>query len=321
MFSRAVLACLLIIAVAGCEFTQVVFFSGDRATSYKREGATVTVQAFDDESCGSQRPTALAPALAAAAVGVLLNLAESAIDTYLANKKKQFTATYSAVAASDSNSGAFIKQAEFAPFDCVHIRRTVKENNSDQTAFEAYFALISDAGGTSQRLVPRSITLARAAALTDSSTKKVDVSVEVKIDVVSVGGKGATRITIVDQVMDFPTLTTPGAGADGAPNPPTTVYDCDAAIAGSPCQHFNGSGWVPAIPKSSTTEINRCKNDPKCKGVTPFYVAVSVTETGSGADAFGTLAADIDGNKNSVNSAITSYIQTLLTPTTSGGGK
>ena len=268
----------------------------------------------------------------AALVGVVLNLAEGEVGTYIDNKKKQFSASYSATLSSSPGDGAFEKGSDISTskqkayiyepeFDCIHVYRTVKEkDNPKAPAFDAYVAIETDKSGISQRLVPRSVKLSRAAALTDNSTRKVDVSLELKIVALSAGEKGPTNATVVDQVINYPGLLTPGGNA-GITNDAAHIYACPPEKPNDEgCKRFVGSGWYPGIPKVQA-DIDRCNKDAGCKGVTQYQVSALVTETGSGADAFGTLGTTIDGNKAGLNSALTDYIKTLLTPasTTSSG--
>ena len=183
--AAAAVVLLSSVALVGCELYRALSFEGDEVTSYKKADAAATINVSNDAYCGAEEQKVIAPALAAAAVGIALNLAESEIQGYLDRKKQQFTATYN---ASASGPAAYARTALggrglSASFDCVHliISITEKGERGDEPvlAFETYVRIETAPGGQAQRLVPRSLTLARAAALTDRQSRKVDTSVEI----------------------------------------------------------------------------------------------------------------------------------------------
>ena len=103
-----------------------------------------------------------------------------------------------------------------ASFDCVHLIRSITEKgergDEPVLAFETYVRIETAPGGQAQRLVPRSLTLARAAALTDRQSRKVDTSVEIKIDAIAGGEKIIEKVAVADQTLKFAGLQTPGGG-------------------------------------------------------------------------------------------------------------
>jgi hypothetical protein len=322
--AAAAVVLLSSVALVGCELYRALSFEGDEVTSYKKADAAATINVSNDAYCGAEEQKVIAPALAAAAVGIALNLAESEIQGYLDRKKQQFTATDNASASGPAEYArtALGGRGLSASFDCVHLIRSITEKgergDEPVLAFETYVRIETAPGGQAQRLVPRSLTLARAAALTDRQSRKVDTSVEIKIDAIAGGEKIIEKVAVADQTLKFAGLQTPG-GENGKPNPSKTIYDCDAAIQATKdakrCRNLPRSSWFPAIPKTAQ-DMSRCTKDPTCKGITPFTVSALVTETGSGGDDFGTLSKDIDDNKKTLNDAITSTIKDALTKTT-----
>jgi hypothetical protein len=309
------LASIMFLAIPGCTFVKALSFSGDTATSYKREGSKAKLEVYaqtSPENCVNGPPQegvrALPVALATGLVTVALNLAESEIDSYLAAKQKQFTANYGA----NLNKPFYYtrdRDKYLQPsFDCVRLIRYIKEGDRDNAlAFRWVGSLEPTASGSGLTVKTRELLLRRAAALTDEKTRKVDITVEIKIDVTTENDKGQiTTANVGDKTLLYQGVQTPGQTS-------TEPAPIEEALQVS-------SSWFPAIPRGQK-EIDRCNSlgAEECKGVSAVNVAVQVTETGSGGDAFGTALKQFDDNKATLNTMVKDLVSGALTPTTGGG--
>jgi hypothetical protein len=311
---------LLASFVSSCAFFQAITFEADEATSFKKEDTKVRLTLYHanvPEECivaphPAEEGPKFAPVLGAAAVSLALNLAESELTSYLDKKKKEFTAIY---------GNAISQQYAYAPpdlnslaYNCLEIIRTVTDGGKpNQDAFRFVASVIPSPNGSASVLRPELLRLTRAAAKTDNKSRKLDITVEVKIDAVSLGTKTEPVVTsIADKTLTFSGVvapTTPDAAVDL-----TRGTDCKGRPISNEATGGclgNGTSWFVSIPKSSKERI-ACKPN-TCKGITPITVAVLVTETGAGADNFGAARSEIDDNKKTVNDAIQSAVKDALT--------
>jgi hypothetical protein len=309
----------LLVSLSGCAVIKAATFRGDDATSHKIDGSQVTLQTFfqaDPAACvngppqGQQErfiPAAIAVGIATVAISAI----ENSVDTYLANKQKEFTYQYGA----NANQPYYYARSasSFAPYtvisvNCIRLTRYIKEG--DQPNYPAFIWTASmepTSSGSGLEIKTRQLRLARAGALTDEKTRKVDISVEVKIDATTINdnGQGVTT-NVADKTLAYQGVQTPGQTA--------------SAVSDWPMPHLIETSWFPAIPRGQK-EITQCNALPidSCGGVSAINIGVQVTETGSGATTFADATKQFDDNKSSVNSAVTSLINSALTPQTSAG--
>jgi hypothetical protein len=334
---RIVGACLALSALMGCAFMRAVTFQSDTEYSFKREGSVATLELYgrtNPDDCASgpakaKSPTdpviqAIPAVLVASLAQVAVNVAVSEIQGYVERKVKEFTAHYGAslgvpyyysraeppyraierwnsLSLNAPFAFASVNPYALSMFNCIRVIRTVKTpDDPEAKAFEWAAALIPNDSGTALRIESKSVKLGLAAARTDKASRRVDLTVEVKIDVTSINEKGAiTTTTIGDKILVYPGQTLPVT----AERKPVL------------------SSWFPAVPRSPI-EISRCESlqtPPACKGVSAVDVFVLVTEVGSGGDAFGQLGKEIDDNKKTLTDAVNKAVSDALTPKPSGG--
>jgi hypothetical protein len=293
--------------LTGCAFISAVTFKPDEKTSFKRDGSKAHVDVLNQEKCRPLIATEfIPPAVIAAVAAIGLNIAESEIEDYLDKKKKEFTAAYGAM----ENVGAFYHRSTQGAYDeqdfkCIEITRTFKSStNLEPIAFQWIGELVPNDSRTAYFIRTVSLQLNQAAAKTDMASRKVDVSVEVKIDATTIGDKEEiSTATVADKTLAYQGLVI-------TPEKQAAVVD--------PAVKEVTSSWFPAFPRSDS-EIKRCTALGKnCKGVTALNIAILVTEVGSGGDAFGTLGKQIDDNKKTLNDAISKAITDALTPKSGG---
>lgn len=304
---------LLALTTQGCTLWKVLTFS-HHPNSLKTEGAKLHFQVFhrQDNNCteGPVIRTDFVPAvLMAAGVGVLVNVLESELTSYLTAKQKEFTATYSA----NVTLPYFYPKGAPSPFNCLRVTRTfeVEENGTKAEKDAMVWAGIfqPNDSGTALRVKTQRLRLLAAAARTGKNEGSVDLSLEIKIDAVAMNDKREiVSTTIADKVLKFPKFT---IGSD------MTFLDQEDWSA----QKAGTSSWFPALPRS-TAEETKCDGlGNSCHGVTPVTIAVSWTEVGSGGDSFGALGKEIDDNKKTLNDAISKTITDALTPPSGGSSK
>jgi hypothetical protein len=294
-----IIAGVIAASLSGCAFMRAATFTGD-ANSYKNDKAKVELALgtpSKGRSCADGPPTrgpyksVVPAAIVTAAVAVALNLAESAIDSYVESKKKQFTRSYGAVVDADFY---YDKKAGYNPsFSCIWLARDV----DGRPAFRFYATLQSSSSDAALRIEPVYVQLLQAAALTDAASRAVDLQIEVKIDAVTSGEKGIASVNVMDKIIRLPAFKI-GSEKRG---------DGEAGSAG-----LEASSWSPNIPRSELEERS-CDAQSACLGITALSVGVGVTETGSGADAFGTLGKALDDNKKTLNDAIGQAVKDALT--------
>jgi hypothetical protein len=274
--------CLCAVALSGCAFVRAVTFQSDTDYSYQREGSRVELRLFDSKlgkSCedtvlepakkpGDVRTSMVAAPLIAAGVGIALNVAESEIQAYLARRAKEFSAAYNA----SVNVPFFYERRNdgtYAPvFDCLWLTRTVKQDGQDVKALDWFGRLVTNPSRTAARLETEAVRLHRAAARTDAATRKVDVTVAVKIDattLVNAQGKIATA-TVADKILAYPGLTTLGDSVPPAGTPPPP-----------PMKRTVESSWFPSVQRTAA-ETKAC-DDTACKGVSALSSASRSTTT------------------------------------------
>lgn len=292
------------VALSGCALFKAATFQGDDATSFQREGSKVRLEVYaaksaaDCEKDESRRAQAeaLPAALIAAVVEVGLNLGTAAVQDYLDQKKKEFTAVYT---ASVSVPFYYPKDPSGpSPFNCIRLQRTLPTAKGDarQLAFEWVGAIETTPSASAQRISTVGLRLARAAARTDRATRQVDVSVEVKVDAILLDKDGQpTSVSVTDKVLAYPSLVTPG----------------DTGVPVSWSKPDVASSWFPAIPVSAKEAV-ACAAAASCKGVTAVTVFAQVTEVGTGGDDFGNLSKQIDDNKKTAIDAIVQFVSDKL---------
>ena len=183
-----------LLVLAGCTLYRAVTLESDDATSFKRNSQKVTVETFDPQHCPYTKTARLhqeqllLPVLAGAAAGIAtlgLNVAESEIDSFIAKKQKEFTATYS----GQLNLPYYYIRGTDNSFQnptltCLRLTRTINDpaTKKDVVAFEWVGKLVPNDSGTALSIQTVALNLNRAAARTDAKTRKVDITVEVKAD-------------------------------------------------------------------------------------------------------------------------------------------
>ncbi|MBL1265811.1 hypothetical protein [Candidatus Methylomicrobium oryzae] len=276
-------ACFLVPVLSGCTFIRAVTFVSDD-NSFKREGSKVNLTLFskhDNNNPCEPKPIFetefVPPLLAGAAVAIAMNIAESEISSYLDKKQKEFTANYGANANYIYN----IKD----PMNCIKITRTISPKNTNDDppiAFEWVAGLEETSTNTEIKalsLKPKWMILNKAAARTDSSSKKVDVSIEIKIDVTAENEKkSVVTSNFADKFINY-----------------------SGSVIGYICAQKEkcpeSTSWFPAIPNGAFVNISAV-----------------ITEVGSGGESFGTLGKQIDDNKKTLNDAVAKVITDTLTP-------
>lgn len=328
------------LSLSGCQFVRAVTFTSDDVTSFQRAGSEARIDVYPatgDCLAGPPNAEAMAafgPGLAAAAAVIALNVTEGEIQGYLDRKQKEFVATYAAATSVDA---FYRRRANYvAGFNCIRIRRSVEPSNEKldgsllddgrPLAMELVVRIVPSPNRLALKLRPERVQLIRAAARTDNDGKDIEISARIKIDAIARNEKGVTTaVTVVDKVLTLPDLHTTGDR-----NRPFTVVSTEtqACREKSPgdkigegadqyeCRVLRESSWFEAVPQSAL-DVNECgpADDRKitCLGVTPATFAVSVTETGSGADTFGDASKVIDDNKSAFNDAIRDAIKDALT--------
>jgi len=299
---RVVALGLVMTLLSSCTFMRAITFQSD-PQSFKKENSKVTIQYYRSNACkeGASKEE-VAPLLAAALVTIAIDIASSEIQNYLEKKKKEFTASYSGTINAPSYYGR-VKEKEYSAiaFNCLRVMRTIKDGDKPEvTAFDWIATLVPNDSGTALAIRTDTIKLDRAAARTDQSSRKIDVSVEVKIDATTLNDKGdIVTSTIADKTLAFQGMK--------IEEPTTQVVT---------------SSWFPAIPRSQA-EMARCDAlqpaASACKGVSPVSISVLVTEVGSGGDTFGDLSKQIGDNKKTLEDAVNKAVTNALTPQSSGG--
>lgn len=307
---RLLAVTVVAVSLSGCAFARAVTFRSD-PQSFKAENPTVTLTYYRPQP---GRPCTDGPPLEEAAVaGVLaplvarfaVDFAIDQIQGYLDKKKKEFTATYNAsinapyyygrVAANDYSRLAFT---------CLLLTRTVADGAGPSAdALRWVATLVPNDAGTAVRVETNVLQLQRAAARTDRKTRKVDVSIAVKIDATTLTDKGdITTSTVVDKTLAFAGVKLEDAGRTAT------------------------SSWFPAIPRTRA-EMVRCEEqhapgtpaDSRCRGISAVTLSVLVTEVGSGGTAFGDLSKQIGDNRKTIEDTLGKALSDALTPAASGG--
>jgi hypothetical protein len=321
---------LLVLAMpilSGCTFFNVLFFSADE-NSFQLKGSKATIEVFHDSggACPSTEKEFIAAAPVFAALAqVAVNVAASEIDAYLAKKQKEFNASYKATVNLPGLYELELHRASAGqPFNvkkitnharCIMIKRTFEEGVSAEPISEeeakkhklAFWwagQLLDVESGSASKFRTDKIMLRRAAAKTDSSTRKVDVTVELKIDAITTNDKGeAASTATADKILTFPGLTTPERKKDAQP------LAFPTAETGKGSNSSGESSWFPRVPYSQK-DIDRCVGkagaadlNTKCL-VVPVTISFLVTEAGSGSSDFGDLAKEIDDNKKTLGDAL-----------------
>ena len=303
--------------LSGCTLFKVITFQSAE-TSFQREDSEASLKFIakgEGKTCLDTlipKPAKeekfegfIPPVIVGAIAGVALNMAASEIEGYLAGKQKEFKASYN---ASKNLPSFYLKSNHFKPngYNCLGLWRTVKRagQSEREAAFEWIAVLSPNDSGTALQIKTESIMLRFAAARTGSKSRKVDVTVEVKIDATTLNDKGDTvTTTIADKVLAYPGLTIP---------------ESIEALA-TPTASSVESSWFPAIPLSQK-EIEKCNAlHANCAGASPVNVSVLVTETGSGGDDIGDLGKEIGDNKKTLSDAVSKAITDALTPKASSG--
>jgi hypothetical protein len=307
MAFAAAVACVLLV---GCSLWRAATFrSHDR--SYKQETQSSTLKVFDADDCAQSSEAAAA---VAAAVGIVASIAESEMASYLAAKQKEFTASYTAQSNVDPYYIQTKKDDKHAyttvAFHCLNLTRSIQNKDSTGQKTEPAFVwtgrMVPNASGSAWKLKTEAVALRWAAARTSKDSGKVDVSVELKMEVTALNDKGETATTTVaDKTLKFPGLKI-DATADGR------VVAKDMNVE---------SSWFPAVPRSQK-EIDQCEAlGAGCNGVSSITITASVTETGSGGDAFGTLGKEISDNSKSFNDALSQALGGKSQSSTGGSSK
>lgn len=297
---------------------------------------------------------AIEAGLISAGAVIALNVIEGEIKSYLDKKKSEFTATY---ATAESIDAFYPRKAAYRMgFDCIRFRRSLDKDDTQPPfmdddrllAMELVVRMVPSPNQTAMKLRPERLTLVRAAARTDQESKGIEITVQIKLDAVATNEKGvAAVVTVADKVLGIPDLHTTGDRKKaftvlGMQTPGCIKqkpgYKVVTKDGEAECRDLRETSWFEAVPKSDI-DIKKCdetpqppgtkdrtmvddgaktKNQPPaCTGVTPITLALSVTETGSGADTFGAASKIIDDNKGTFNDAIRDAIKEGLTK--SGG--
>ena len=314
--------------IGGCTFFNVLFFQTDN-NSFQRRGSQATLLVFhaDENGCPSSKPEYIAAVPIFAALGqVVVNVAASEIESYIEAKRKEFDYTYKASVNLDGLYEVKLKRAsgekpwsiiDTEPINkarCITIKRTFEESQSSvftaeevkmlNLAFMWGGQLQESKSGTAFKFRTDRIILRRAGARTDSDTRKVDVTVQLKIEAITTNEKGDFSSTAVaDKVLSFPGLTTPEQGK------PTSPRVFSVGQTGSGSDSTGESSWFPKIAFSQkdiekcTSKLGRSVLETKCP-VTPVTISVLVTEAGSGSSDFGKLIKEIDDNKQTLSDSL-----------------
>ncbi len=174
-------------------------------------------------------------------------------------------------------------------FRCLNLKRTVKTSKgTDPTAFQWIGSLEPNPSGTAWQIKTEAVRLVKAAARTDKTTKKVDVSIEIKIEATTLNDKDETSTTMVADK----TLVFPGLVIDKETDPKKLAER----------MHIS-SAWFPSVPRSKTEQA-RCTAVKGCSGVSSLTITALVTEVGSGGDTFGAASKAVSDNSKAVNDAI-----------------
>ncbi|MDF0673335.1 MAG: hypothetical protein P0120_03180 [Nitrospira sp.] len=317
--------CLLIAIslLPGCTLWDVMTFSSD-ANSYaihNSQAQLVVFEGSDMTKCDDLDKqegagfAAAAPMIAAGAVAVF-NYAASELSSYLSKKKKEFSFQYNTKVnlpefyLKDRGSKQYTKPA----YNCLRLIRIIDDKTTDSSsankktkrAFVWRAALIPNESGTALKIDTIDTKLSLAGARTDSASRKIDVSVEIKIDATTYNKQGdIVTTTIADKTLSYPGMTTP-------------ELNKEATFVASTVE----SSWFPPIPRSDA-EIQKCEaihsSGGECRGVSAITISALVTETGSGGDDFGTLGKQIDDNKKTLADALSTTITNALKPPASSG--
>jgi hypothetical protein len=305
---------MVLMTSAGCAFFRTVTFQSDDM-SFQREGSKAKLELYGSdapEACkdGPQRAKAIPLLLAPLAGQFLLHLAESEIQGFLEKKKKEFTANYTAMvsapyyyqkALTDQDLREGLTAYSKGTFNCLRLQRTIRADGQEVVAFRWVGALVWNTSTTSLKVETEALEISRAAARTDKGSRKIDVTIEVKIDSTTHNERGdGITTTLADKTLAFP----------GAIIGETYPLGTDDTKVGT-------SSWFPEIPKGQQ-EIDRCGLLTACLGVTALNVSVMVAEVGSGGDSFGELGKQIDDNKKTMEDAVSKAID-ALTSKSSGG--
>ena len=317
-YLRAAALAVVSALASGCSLFNVIFFNSAEASFHRKDSETTLefYEATYGDSCEQAYFTiqekkkkakeaedfGFAPPLIPLIVGgsqIVMNLAATEIKGYLEKKKAEFSVSYN---ASLNVEYAYPKDKQylFSPYNCLLMRRTLPDNQANQkvVAFEWFARLLRNVSGTAQRISTEKINLSRAAARTDQASRKIDVVVEVKIDVIVPDKTGE----VVEKVLADKRLA-----YHGLTLPPDLTTPAKADNTGQE------SSWFAAIPQSKE-EIAACNANLCCRGISPVSITVVVTEIGSGADSFGNLGKEVDDNRSTLSDAISNAINEALRP-------
>lgn len=291
------------IAIGGCELVKVVTFEED-LRSFHLQDQRVVVQAIGPRSdntktafidaeatndevlaeCRSsvssqdmqmQVAPGAAPFILAGAT-ILVNELAAELDGYIETEKKKFSKSY---------NGAI----NVAPFNitgldavrCLRIQRIVTDKDIAVTAFD-FVVLLKPISKNALVLTPVFLSLTRSAARTSKSAGTVDLDIAIAISVIRRVNNQNELYVAAQKNFAYPGV--PIDAHASSKNPHAKIRFADSAVFPIPDQ--------PAD--------------------TAATIAISIQETGSGADDFGSAVKSIEANKGAVGAAIDGYLKERL---------
>ena len=332
--SLVFVAGLTCLGLGSCELWQVLTFSSHPDSGFKNSVTTVELISLEspggnpqrakiqqefDKYCKRGVTPEFAPFLVPIATAVatfLIDKGSQAIQDWTQKKKDQFTTTAGVQVTPDAflvKSGKVLKPA----INCFVVKQSVRTDPSnDQSSLDEAFVfgalVVLDKKPSAFKLVPTFYQLSKATALTDGDSGKVDVDLKFVFNIVGTGDSAAQKVTGLGTAeLTLKGLMLPKAGAKSEPQ-----SAADLGQDGKPVDKRLGdaaaSGWLPIA--ANDTAASKCLSDNSCTEFEPVTINVTMTETGTGSDAFGKLNKDVSDNTKTFETGITSALQNYLNP-------
>jgi len=240
---------------------------------------------------------AVAGAAIVAGTTLALNIIGDEIGGYIEKQKGEFIKSFYAKTTHESFLKRVGSNYELA-FDCLVVKQLTQGKKPGlDLAVRLYLAKDE----TSIIFVPTYYAFSRSVAKTDA-TGAVDIDVKVTMTTVSIGEKNERSIqALSDQTISFLGVKLPSSADDHSEPRPTTDRNLDKKVTGS---------WFP-FPIADP-DRKRCSVDAKCDGILPVTVAVTISETGTGAPDFGTANKEIGDSTKILSDGISKIIDAYV---------
>jgi len=318
---------LTVFLLSACETYQILTFEAhpnsfakpgklrlDLLGEQLRQGAAEQDRTTMDEYSRCVPPERLTPEvlpflapLAVGAASLAIESTSKAIQTWADARKKEFQTTSSAQA----NSNELLEKRSdgfYLSFSCIFLNQAVKSAKAGEPesgGFEFAAKVVTTDDRRAFKLIPTYYKLATSTAKTDAQSGKVQIAIKFSFDTVTINhNRELTKVSLGDVTVNIP----------GAELPKDTSEAKDHSAFSNPPDDAVGerheSAWILAY--LSDEELSRCAKDASCKGLGPVTVGVTVTQTGTGSEAFGQLSTDLSSNTKTVDDAIKQVVQSAL---------